>query len=758
MGYKTKLLFLLLVTASFSVFGHHIVDPKLQIIPVPRRVIFEKGVFRLDGNTRVVPENLSLRKEGDLLTALIHENLNLPLSGNLTWRPGNNIRLVLDTTINIGSNEGYILSIGLQECVLRAKSPVGIFYGIQTLGQLVTDRNFWNEEQKCQLLPAMRIEDEPEFVYRGALLDVARHFYPVEFVRKFIDLMSEYKLNTLHWHLTDAEGWRLEMKKYPELTKIAAWRLEEGWLKWRKEGKRYSREGDANAYGGYYTQEEVMSLVAYAADRFVTIIPEIEMPGHSDEVLAVYPELSCSGKPYTQGAFCVGNEKSFEFIENVLEEVMMLFPSSYIHIGGDEVSKKAWAACPKCQTRMQKEKLKNTKELQSYMIHRVERFLNSKGREIIGWDEILDGGLAPAATVMSWRGEKGGIEAARMGHNVIMTPEAYCYFDSYQADPKTQPFANGGFIPYLKIYSYYPVPGSLNEKEARFVLGAQANIWTEYISTSDQVEYMAFPRLLALSEVVWSPLENKNVEDFKYRVGQHIGLLQKKGVNVFTLSDRIELKLEPDIPGKKMKVWLESEKYGPEVRYTIDGTEPDTLSPLYARPFYVSDSAIVKAAIFTGKQRSETILSERVDNHKAIGKKVVYKTLYHNSYPAAGRKTLTDGLKGDLTYRDGHWQGFLKNIDITVDLGQVQDLSFISLRFLQLKGPGVYMPQWVRVKVSEDGVNFMEVGMVLNDIPTDDLSLFIKDFTALFTAKARYVNIFAKKYSGFMFTDEVVIY
>lgn len=758
MGCKVKLLFLFLMIASFSVFGQHMVDPKLQIVPVPRKVIFEKGVFQLDANTRIIAENKSLGKEADLLAVLIRENLDLPLSGNLTWRPGNFVRLVLDTTLNIKSNEGYILLIEPQACVLKAKSRVGIFYGIQTLGQLITDKSFRNEEQKCLMLPAMQIEDEPEFIYRGVLLDVARHFYPVEFVRKFIDLMSEYKLNTLHWHLTDAEGWRLEMKRYPELTKIAAWRLEEGWLKWRKEGKRYSSEGDINAYGGYYTQEDVKRLVAYAADRFVTIIPEIEMPGHSDEVLAVYPELSCSGKPYTQGAFCVGNEKSFEFIENVLEEVMMLFPSPYIHIGGDEVSKKAWAACPKCQARMQKEKLKNTKELQSYLIHRVERFVNSKGRKIIGWDEILDGGLAPAATVMSWRGEKGGVEAARMGHNVIMTPEVYCYFDSYQANPKTQPFANGGFIPYLKIYSYYPVPDSLNENEAGFVLGAQANVWTEYMSTSDHVEYMAFPRILALSEVVWSPREKKNVEDFKYRVGQHIGLLQKKGVNVFTLSDRIELKLEPDISGKKMKVWLESEKYGPEIRYTLDGTEPDTLSPLYVTPFYIPDSARIKAAVFTGKQRSETVLSERVDNHKGIGKKVIYKALYNNSYPAAGKKTLTDGFKGGLTYRDGYWQGFLKNIDITVDLGKVQDLSFVSLRFLQLKGPGVYMPQWVRIKVSEDGVNFREVGMVLNDIPTDDPSLFIKDFTVAFTAKARYVNIFAKKYSGFMFTDEVVIY
>lgn len=569
--------------------------------------------------------------------------------------------------------------------------------------------------------------------------------------------MAMYKLNRFHWHLTDAGGWRLEIKKYPELTQRGAWRTQEDWRVWWNGGDRaYLDEGEDGAYGGYYTQDEIREIVAYAAARHIVVIPEIEMPGHSEEVLAVYPQLSCSGNG-KGGEFCAGNEASFQFIENVLKEVLELFPSEYIHIGGDEASKSAWKKCPLCQRRIRKEHLKDEKELQSYFIRRVEKFLTAQGRNIIGWDETLEGGLAPDATVMSWRGENGGIEAARSGHDVIMTPGAYCYFDSYQAEPSTQPYAIGGFLPYLKVYSYHPVPSELSPEEARHILGAQANIWTEYISTPEHVEYMAYPRVLALSEVVWSPQEKKNNEDFKRRVKSHICRLKQKGVNVFPLSDRIEMEMEVDTLEKRIRVSFDSEKYNPEIHYTLDGSLPDSQSALYKGPFWI-DSAEVKAALFQKGERSGNISTGRFDYHKAIGKKVSYIHKYSGSYPAAGNVTLTDGYRGGLTYGDGRWQGFLKNLDVVIDLETVQPLHSVGIKFMQLTGPGVYMPQYVQVSVSEDGKNFTEVGEVKNDIPSDRPDLLFKNFVVEFSARARYVRIFARKQAGFMFTDEIVVY
>lgn len=733
-------------------------QPKLQIVPVPGEIEWGKGTFQLGYTTKIgfsgEPE---LEGCAGLLNNLVSgvANYFLPLLEGDSSSGG--IRFVIDTTLAAGG-EGYELKISLSGVEIRAACPVGIFYGVQTLGQLLSDTQFYDPVKRMWSLPVMSIRDKPAFPYRGMHLDVSRHFFPLPFIKKWIDLMAVYKLNTLHWHLTDAAGWRIEIKRYPELTDIAAWRAQAYYQNWWKGDRHYVRKGDAGAYGGYYTREEIRELVAYAAQRFVRIIPEIEMPGHSEEVLAVYPHLSCSGQPYKNRAFCIGNEKTFEFIENVLTEVIELFPSEYIHIGGDEVSMSAWRKCPKCQKRIKDERLGDEKGLQSYMIRRVADFLESKGRKLIGWDEILDGGLAPGATVMSWRGEAGGIKAATSGHDVVMTPGAYCYFDSYQADPRTQPLAISGFTPYLKTYSYHPVPEGLTSIEAKHVLGAQANVWTEYIQTPEHFEYMVFPRLLALSEVVWSPRERRDSEDFKYRVGKHIGWLKQQGVNVFPLSDRVDISGEVDTVTHRMKVSLASEKYQPVIRYTLDGGVPDESSTLYVQPFYITDSVHVRAAIFTGSQRSEAVSEARLDYHRAIGKPVVYKNRYSGSYPAAGDITLTDGYRGGLTYQDGCWLGFLGNMDVTVDMGEVVGLKYVSTRFMQLTGPGVYMPDYVKISVSVDGVDFTDVAEIMNDIPTDKPDLFFKDFTARFNVRARYVNLFAKKHSGFMFVDEIVVY
>lgn len=758
MKFKTALpLFLILFSFACSSQEH----PKLQIIPLPENVVLDAGSFDLDAKTHmVVPDHREAEDCARLLNEVVTgvSNYALPLEKEKNGKVKRGIYFRLDSLRKDWDKEGYRLQISPDSIVLAARTPVGLFYGVQTIVQILTDGQFYSPEKRKWKLPAVRIEDRPAFVYRGLHLDVSRHFFPKEFVMKCIDLMSEYKLNRFHWHLTDGAGWRIEIKKYPELTHRAAWRAEKDYLKWWKGSRRYVTSDSANAYGGYYTQDEIREVVAYAASRYVTVIPEIEMPGHSEEVLAVFPELSCTGKPYQNGEFCIGNEKTFEFVENVLTEVLELFPSEYIHIGGDEASKRAWRKCPKCQKRIQQERLKDERGLQSYMIHRVENFLNSHGRKLIGWDEILEGGLAPGAAVMSWRGEKGGIEAAKAGHPVVMTPGVYCYFDSYQAEPQTQPYAIGGFTPYLKTYSYHPVPEALSPEEARYILGAQANVWAEYISTTSHAEYMIFPRLLALAEVVWTPKERKDREDFKYRVEKHLALLAEKGVNAFRLSDRVDILTEVDTAGRRIKVWFDTEKYRPVIRYTLNGAEPGVQSAVYREPFYVTDSTCVKAAIFDGGVRGEAVSSARLDYHKAIGKKVTYRYRYNSGYPAGGETTLTDGYRGGLTYSDGRWQGFLTNLEVTIDLEKITDLGYVSLKFMQLTGPGVYMPDYVKVSVSDDGKEFREVGQVVNDVPADVSTLVLKDFTVRFSDKARYVKVFAKKHAGFQFVDEVVIY
>ena len=449
---------------------------QVNLIPKPEQMTMTGGTFTVD---------------------------SLALFGGQSSR---NIKTVIDEAWS-GNPEGYQLDVTPGGIDLRAGSPDGLFYGMQTLRQLYAGGE----------VPCVSIRDNPRFGYRGLHLDVSRHFFSKEEVMKLLDVMSFYKLNTLHMHLTDAGGWRIEIDKYPKLTSETAFRTESDWRKWWDgRDRKYLPEGTPGAYGGYYTKEDIREIVKHAASKHINIIPEIEFPGHSEEVLMAYPELSCSGKPYQNGDFCIGNEQSFTFMEDVLAEVIDLFPSEYIHVGGDEAGKSAWKKCPKCQALMKEKGMKNVDELQSYMIHRAEEFLNSKDRKLIGWDEILEGGLAPEATVMSWRGEDGGIKSARMGHDVVMTPGNYMYLDFYQADPKTQPYAIGGYTPIKKVYSYDPVPAdSLTAEECRHILGVQANTWTEYIQTPEHLEYMMFPRALAVAEIGWTPQELRTWEDFK---------------------------------------------------------------------------------------------------------------------------------------------------------------------------------------------------------------------------------------------------
>lgn len=491
------------------------------IIPLPENIQMKKGQFLVDGDTKIIYTNDSLINEADFLSAMLASASDRRIMIAHDMNKGDHgIYLKLDDKIE--SEEGYNLEVDYDKIQISAKTPKGIFYGIQSLRMLLPPET--EKEAVSDLtIPAVAIKDAPRYPYRGMHLDVGRHMFPVKFIKRYIDIIALHKMNRFHWHLTEDQGWRIEIKKYPKLTSVGSKRKETMVKK-----NRNPYIGDGKEYGGFYTQEEVKDIVAYAQKKHIVIIPEIEMPGHARAALAAYPELGNGTGPYevatTWGVFdqvYAPKEKTFDFLEDVLTEVMDLFPSEYIHIGGDEAPKKEWKNSTQAQKVMKQEGLKNENELQSYFIHRIEKFLNKHGRQIIGWDEILQGGLAPNATVMSWRGSKGGVEAAKQGHDVIMTPNTHLYFDYYQTkDTENEPLSWGSFIPVEKVYSLNPTPKELNEKEAKHILGAQGNVWTEYIKTPEHVEYNTLPRMTALAEVNWTQQGQRDWEDFNFRLQQ----------------------------------------------------------------------------------------------------------------------------------------------------------------------------------------------------------------------------------------------
>ena len=510
-----------------------------QVIPLPQEVaLSQESPFNLnDGTIIAYPEhNELLKRNAEFLAEYISQSTGHTLQTEAlapgSEAPKGAITLGLDPAI--GNREGYVLTVKADRVTLNGQTENGVFYGIQTLRKSIPAET----KATSILLPAGSIQDEPRFSYRGMHLDVGRHFFPIEFVKKYIDLLALHNMNTFHWHLTEDQGWRIEIKKYPKLTEIGAWRD-------RTVIGRNTEEYDNTRYGGFYTQEQAKEIVKYAGERYITVIPEVDLPGHMLAALAAYPEMGCTGGPYEvcprwgvfEDVLCIGNEKSMQFLEDVMAEIIDIFPSKYIHIGGDEAPRTRWEKCPKCQARIRTEKLKADKNhtaedrLQSYCMTRIEKLLNSKGRQIIGWDEILEGDVAPNATVMSWRGSAGGIKAAQLGHDVIMTPNDYCYFDYYQSeDTRHEPFAIGGFVPLEKVYSLNPT-ASLTEEQAKHILGTQANLWTEYIPTSEQVEYMVLPRMAALAEVQWTQLEKKDYTNFTTRLAGLIGLYRRDGLN-----------------------------------------------------------------------------------------------------------------------------------------------------------------------------------------------------------------------------------
>lgn len=661
-----------------------------SVIPVPLKMEQGTGCFLLSENTK-----LYINLQG--LEAQLLENCLQALPVHLKKGKKKDTQNILSLSITeknhqLPSPESYTLSVTPQQILIRATSGAGLFYGVQTLLQLAQPSGAGSYS-----IASVEIEDTPRFAYRGLMLDVSRHFSTKEFIKKQIDALAYYKINRLHLHLTDAAGWRLEIKKYPLLTEFAAWRTDPTWKQWWNGGRKYVRFDAPGAYGGYYTQDDIREILEYARQHYITVIPEIEMPSHSEEVLAAYPQLSCSGEPYKNSDFCVGNEETFTFLENVLTEVMELFPSEYIHIGGDEAGKSAWKTCPKCQKRMKDEHLANVDELQSYLIHRIEKFLNNHGRHLLGWDEILQGGIAPNATVMSWRGEEGGIAAVTSGHRAIMTPGAYCYLDSYQDAPYSQPEAIGGYLPLKKVYSYNPVPASLTAEQAKLVYGVQGNLWVEYIPTPEHVEYMIYPRILALAETAWSAPERKSWPDFHTRALSAVADLQAKGYHPFDLKKEI-------------------------------GSRPESLQPV---------------------------------SHLALGKKVIYNSPYSSHYPAQGNTALTDGIRGDWTYGDGSWQGFISDnrLDVTIDMEKETSIHSVTAAFMQVVGAEVFLPETVVISISDDGTHFTELRKQHFEV-SKETPIRFTDISWQGEAKGRYVRYQAQagsEFGGWIFTDEIIV-
>ncbi|MHB9055552.1 MAG: glycoside hydrolase family 20 protein [Paludibacteraceae bacterium] len=738
--------------AFFFLISSQSASPQFNIIPQPNFIKAGTGKYQLSQLAEIQFNNVQNKSKRQFTDYLAEAGFSIGTKQTATSK----IRLEIDKNVqSFSSKEAYTLLVNSKEIIISANSETGLFYGIQTLLQLITSENN---------IPSVNISDYPRFSYRGMHLDVSRHFYSVDFIKKHLNMMARLKINKFHWHLTDGPGWRLEIKKYPLLTQVAAWRTYEKWKDWwaMSPRKYVDIRNGQKAYGGFYTQKEARDIVKYAAERHITIIPEIEMPGHSEEVLAVYPQLSCVGEPYKQSEFCIGNEQTFTFLQNVLKEVMAIFPSKYIHIGGDEADKSHWKKCPKCQARMKNEGLKNEDELQSYLVRRIERFLNKHNRKLLGWDEILEGGLAPEATIMSWRGESGGIKAAKSGHDAIMTPGEFMYLDSYQANPGTQPEAIGGFLPLEKVYSYNPVPKTLTEQEVRHFLGVQSNLWTEYIPTEAQVEYMLYPRVLALSEVAWTNPENKNWEDFKRRVNLRIPYLRKEGINTFTLSDEVAFAHQVDTLKKAILVTLSTEKYGMNIRYTINGTTPNSTSALYKTPIVVLDSAKITAQLFEGNTPIGRPVNNRFDYHLGLGKKVIYNIPINQYYPAAGEKTLIDGEMGGLSHGDGRWQGFMtKGMDVTVDLEKITSVKLVTARFMQNNGPWIYFPKEVIISVSDDNKNFKDLVRVKTPYSKKAAGTIFYNFGWNGKAKGRYIRYQALPNSikdGWIFVDEIVIW
>lgn len=599
---------ILILVCALCLAGYAVAQ-RINVIPQPLTVVEREGSFTFDAQTRLVlPPGDDYKRIGGYLSGALRQAAGIAVQ--VASKASANY--VEFKKVKGMGMEAYKLTVTPGQIIIASSHPNGAFYGLQTLYQLLPESIYGTETKKgvSWSVPCCEIEDTPRFAYRGMHLDVCLHFFDVDFIKRYIDLMAMHKQNVFHWHLTEDQGWRIEIKKYPELTAKGAIRKE------TVIGTLASGVYDGIPHGGYYTQEQIRDVVKYAADRFITVLPEIEMPGHALAAITCYPELSCGLEESYELAtrwgvfrqvFCP-KEETFAFLEDVLTEVMELFPSQLIHIGGDECPKSSWKACAHCQNLIRELGLKDEFELQSYFIQRIEKFVNSKGRQIIGWDEILQGGLAPNATVMSWLGEEGGIKAAKQHHNVVMCPHQKYYLDYYQADPRTEKLSMGHYVPLKEVYGYNPVPDTLTVDEQKYIIGVQGCVWTEYMKTPARVEYMAYPRALAISEAGWSSAANKEWDSFARRLEKHFPRLDEKSVNYCRTFFDVHIRVGKDGPYSKV-VSLGIDAPGTEIRYTTDGSEPDLSSQLYTMPFVINPSETVKACGFRGAERIGKVTS-----------------------------------------------------------------------------------------------------------------------------------------------------
>ncbi|WP_262914557.1 glycoside hydrolase family 20 protein [Pontibacter vulgaris] len=779
MNIKTKLFALLVcifcattVTPATAQVSNQ--PEKISIIPQPLKLTEQKGSFILSAGTKIYtdPKNEELKKIAQSLAKDIQHTAGFQpevISKKPKTKAANLIFLTLHNAPDSLGEEGYTLQVQPKRITLAANKANGIFLGTQTIRQLLPVK----KAALTVSIPALEITDKPRYNWRGMHLDVTRHFQPVEFVKKYIDYLAMHKMNTFHWHLTDDQGWRIEIKKYPKLIEVGAWRDSTMIGHYWDLPQTYKKE----RHGGFYTQEQIREVVKYAQERYINVVPEIEMPGHALAALTAYPELSCTGGPFKveskwgifPDVFCAGNEQTFAFLEGVLSEVMDLFPSKIIHVGGDESPKTRWKVCPKCQARINNENLKDEHELQSYFVQRMEKFVNKNGRTIIGWDEILEGGLAPNAYVMSWRGTKGGIAAAKQKHYVVMTPGTHLYFDHYQGERDLEPIAIHGYSTLQNVYSFEPTPADLSADEKKYILGAQANLWTEYIPTQEHVEYMIMPRISALSEVLWIPAQKKNWEDFKIRMQQQYKRYDAMGVNYSRSAFNVRQQLQVDTLNRSVEVKFLTDAADEKIYYTLDGTEPTTASHLYTKPFVLKQSAVIKAASFADGKVVGKVSTKHFDAHKAFTRTVNLIIPAHQSY--ANKATLVNGLGGSTDQTDGHWTGFLgTDMEAVIDLKEITPVKRLSSSFMQNIGYRIFLPAQVEYAVSTDGVTYKTVKVITTVNPDAAEGILKREVTAdIAPVKARFVKVKAKsigvspaKYPSagqktWLFADEIMV-
>lgn len=745
-----------------------------NIIPRPQQVnVSNDAPFTLSAKTVISlgTNNQDMKRNANMLASYIEQATGIrPAVGK--GKNGATIILTIDKTI--ANAEGYKLDADAKQIRISGASAAGVFYGIQTLRKSLP---LVNGKASKVSIPAVHITDAPRFAYRGTHLDVSRHFVTADSVRQFIDMLALHNINRFHWHLTDDQGWRIEIKKYPLLTQIGSKRAQT--VIGHNSGKY-----DGKPYSGFYTQKQIRDIVKYAADRYITIVPEIDLPGHMQAALAAYPDMGCTGGPYevwqkwgvSDNVLCAGNDKTLTFIDNVLKEITQLFPSKYIHVGGDECPKTQWQKCPKCQARIKtlnleaKDGHSAEERLQSYIITHASNYLKSLGRNTIGWDEILEGGLAEGATVMSWRGESGGIAAAKQHHDVVMTPNSYLYFDYYQSlDKANEPLAIGGYLPLETVYSYEPMPKELTADEARHIIGVQANIWTEYMPTFKQMQYMALPRLAALSEVQWSQPALKDYTNFTNRLTKFTHLYDRLGYNYAKHLYNVAIHVDSDNKWREILIHMTTAGNA-EIRYTLDSTEPTANSTLYTGAIVLQKSAKIRAAAFRDGKRS-SVTSQDISFNKATACPVELLQPTHKNYTYKGGATLTDGLLGDKGFGTGRWLGFSGNdLEAVIDLKQNTDVSSVSLNTCVDKGSWIFDARNIEVSVSADGKSFTKVASkslpALEEQTPDNIYTYELTFPQTTT---RYVKVTAtsehnipewhggKGKPAFLFVDEISV-